>query len=96
MHLLKELYKNTNWNLSQNLITLGLLKPISVKKRLLTNFINKKDPVLKGEFHTKYEKIEIYSLPIWKKVNRLIMINILKEIGIILRTHGKESNPLFL
>ena len=29
------------------------------------------------------------------KVNKLIMINILKEIG-ILRTHGKESNPLFL
>ena len=24
------------------------------------------------------------------------MINTLKEIGIILRTHGKESNPLFL
>ena len=93
MHLLKELYKNTNWNLSQNLITLGLLKPISVKKRLLTNFINKKDPVLKGEFHTKYKKIEIHSLPIWKKVNRLIMINILKEIGTLLRTHGKESNP---
>ena len=23
------------------------------------------------------------------------MVNILKEIGIILRTHGKESNPLF-
>ena len=31
-----------------------------------------------------------------KKVNRPIMINILKEIGIILGTHGKESNPLFL
>ena len=24
------------------------------------------------------------------------MINILKEIGITLRSHGKESNPLFL
>ena len=31
-----------------------------------------------------------------KKVNRLIMINILKVIGIILITYGKESNPLFL
>ena len=28
-----------------------------------------------------------------KKVNRLIMINILKEIGILSRTYGKESNP---
>ena len=29
-------------------------------------------------------------------VNRLILINILKQIGIILRTHGKESNHLLL
>ena len=29
-------------------------------------------------------------------LNRLIMINVLKKIGIILRTHGKESNLLFL
>ena len=34
-------------------ITLGLQKSISVKEKLLTNFINKKDPVLKDEFHTK-------------------------------------------
>ena len=37
-------------------ITLGLQKSISVKNKLLTNFINKKDPVLKEEFHTKYKK----------------------------------------
>ena len=37
-------------------ITLGLQKSISVKNKLLTNFINKKDPVLKKEFHTKYKK----------------------------------------
>ena len=36
-------------------ITLGLQKSISVKNKLLTNFINKKDPVLKEEFHTKYK-----------------------------------------
>ena len=42
------------------------------------------------------ENIEIYSPSLLRKVNRLIMTNILKEIGIILRTHGKESNPLFL
>ena len=37
-------------------ITLGLQKSISVKNKLLTNFINKKDPILKEEFHTKYKK----------------------------------------
>ena len=37
-------------------ITLGLEKSISVKNKLLTNFINNKDPVLKEEFHTKYKK----------------------------------------
>ena len=37
-------------------ITLDLQKSISVKNKLLTNFINKKDPVLKEEFHTKYKK----------------------------------------
>ena len=31
-------------------------KSISVKNKLLTNFINKKDPVLTEEFHTKYKK----------------------------------------
>ena len=38
-------------------ITLGLEKSLSVKKKLLKNFINKKDPVLKEEFHTNYKKI---------------------------------------
>ena len=33
-------------------ITLGLQKSISVKNKLIKNFINKKDPVLKEEFHT--------------------------------------------
>ena len=37
-------------------ITLGLQKSISVKNKFLTNFINKKDLVLKEEFHTKYKK----------------------------------------
>ena len=79
-------------------MTLGLQKSISVKNKLVTNFINKKDPTLKEECHTWLTKknIEIYSPPIWRKVNRLIMTNILEEIRIILRTHGKELNPLFL
>ena len=75
--------------------TLGLQKSISVTNKLLTNFINKKDPVRNFTLNTKY--IEIYFLPLWRKVNRfIIIINILKETGIILRAHGKESNPLFL
>ena len=37
-------------------ITPGLQKSIFVKNRLLTNFINKKDPILKEEFHTNYKK----------------------------------------
>ena len=37
-------------------ITLGLQKSIFVKNKLLTNFINKKDPILKEEFHTNYKK----------------------------------------
>ena len=36
-------------------IILGLQKSISVKKKLLTNYINKRDPILKEEFHTKYK-----------------------------------------
>ena len=37
-------------------ITLELQKSISVKKKLLTNFINKKDSVLKEECQTNYKK----------------------------------------
>ena len=37
-------------------VTLGLQKSISVKNKLLTNFINKKDPILKKVCHTNYKK----------------------------------------
>ena len=66
--------------ISKPWITLGLQKSIYVKNKLFTNCINKKDPVLKDEFHTKYKNIETYTLPLLRKVNRLIMINILQEI----------------
>ena len=36
-------------------IALGLQKSISAKNKLLKSFINKKDPVLKEEFDTKYK-----------------------------------------
>ena len=55
MHLLKELNKY-NLKLKSNLwITLGLQKSTSVKNKLLKNYINKRDPILKEEFHTKYK-----------------------------------------
>ena len=37
-------------------VNLVLQKSISVKNKLLANFINKKDPILKEEFHTNYKK----------------------------------------
>ena len=71
-------------------ITLGLQKSISVKNKLLTNFINKKDPILKEEFQTNYKKYRNLLSTLMKKSDRLIMIIILKEIEIILRTCGKD------
>ena len=44
--------------ISKPWITSGLQKSISVKNKLLTNFINKKQhPILKEEFYTNYKKI---------------------------------------
>ena len=37
-------------------ITLGLQKSVPVKNKLLKSFINKKDPILKEEFHINYKK----------------------------------------
>ena len=50
-------FKSKSW------ITLSLQVSISVKNKLITNFVNKRDPIIKEEFHTKY-KIEIYSPPL--------------------------------
>ena len=50
-------------------IILSLQKLISVKNRLLKYFINKKDPILKKEFHTKY-KIYTNLLPILMKKSK--------------------------
>ena len=44
-------FKSKTW------IILGLQKSISVKNKLHTIFFNKRDPVLKEEFHTKFKKI---------------------------------------
>ena len=43
-------------------ITLELQKPISVKNKLLTNFINKKAPIIKEEFHTNSKKLTVLAI----------------------------------
>ena len=48
-------------------ITLGLQKSVSVKNKLLTNFINKKDPILKEERHTNYKKYRNLLFTLTKK-----------------------------
>ena len=48
-------------------ITLALQKSISVKNKSLTNFINKMDPVLKEQFHTKYKKYRHLLCTLMKK-----------------------------
>ena len=53
--LLKRINKYKLKFKSKPWITLGLQKSISAKNKLFKNFINKKDPVLKEEFHIKYK-----------------------------------------
>ena len=48
-------------------ITSGLQKSISVKNKLPTNFIDKKDPILKEEFHTNYKNYRNLLSTIMKK-----------------------------
>ena len=55
MHLTKELI-STCLDLSLNpWIILGLQKSISLKNKLLTQFINTKHPILKEEIHNEYK-----------------------------------------
>ena len=74
-------------------ITLGLQKSISVKNKLLKDFINKKDPVLKEEFHTNYKKYRNLLSTLLKKSKQAYFDQYFGKIGIILKTHGKELIP---
>ena len=67
-----------------------------MKNKLLTNVINKKDPILKEESDTNCNKYRNLLSILMKKVNSLITTDILKKIGKVLRTDGKELNPSFL
>ena len=51
-------------------ITLDLQKSISVKNKLLKNFINKKDPILKEEFYTNYKKYRNLLSTLMEKVKQ--------------------------
>ena len=94
--LLKRINKYKLKFKSKPWITLGLQKLISATNKLLKNFINKKDPVLKEEFHTKYKIYRNLLSTLMKKSKQAYLKNILKETGIILRTHGKELNHLLI
>ena len=95
MHLLKKINKYKLKFKSKPWITSDLQKSIFLKHKLLTNFINKKDPTLKEESHPNYKKYRNLLSTLMKK-SKQAYYDILKKTGIILRTHGKESNLLFL
>ena len=83
-------FKSKHW------ITSGLQKSIFVKNKLLTNFINKKNPILKEKFHTNQKKCRNLLSTLMKKRKQAYYDKYFEKIRITLRTHGKESNPLFL
>ena len=67
IHLFEKINKYKLKLKSKSQITLGLQKSISVKNRLYTNFINKKNPLLKGEFYTNYKKCTNLLFTLMKK-----------------------------
>ena len=81
---------------SEPWITLGLQKSISVKSKLLTNFVNKKDPILKEEFHTKYKKYRNLLSTFMKKSKQAYYGKYFERNWNDIKntTQGKESNPL--
>ena len=56
MYLFKKINKYKLKFMSKSWANLGLQKSISLKNKLLTNFINKKRAILKEEFHPNYKK----------------------------------------
>ena len=77
-------------------ITLDLQKSMSIKIKLLTNFINKKDPILKEECHTNYKKYRHLLSALMKKSKQAYYDRYFEKKCGILRTCGKELKPLFL
>ena len=56
----------------------------------------KENPILKEECHTNYKKYRNLLSALKKKSKQAYYTDILEEIGIILKTHGTELDPLFL
>ena len=58
-------------------------------------FINKKDPILKEEFHTNCEKYRNLFSTLLKNSKQSYYDKYLKEMGIILGIHGRNQIPYF-
>ena len=82
---------------SKHSMTLGFQKSIFMKNKLLTNFINKKDPIIKEECHTNYKKYRNLLSTLMKRRKQAYYDRYFeKKNRKILTTHGKELNPSFL
>ena len=80
-------FKSKTW------ITLVSQKSISVKNRLITNFINMKHPILKEETHIEYKNYRNMLSTLMKKSKQAYYNKYFETNGITLKTHGKESSP---
>ena len=76
-------------------ITLCLQKSISVKNKLLTNFINKKDPILKEEFHTNYKKYRNLLSTLMKKSKQAYYDKYFERNWSNIKNIWKEIKSLF-
>ena len=92
---LKRIYKHKFMFKSKPWITLDLQKSISVKNKLLINFITEMDPKIKEEFHPNYKKYSNLLSTLMKKSKLAYYDKYFERIGIILRTNRK-SHSLFL
>ena len=77
-------------------ITLGLQKSIFVENKLLTNFINKKDPILKKQFQTNYKKYRSLLSILMKKRKQAYYDKYFERHWNNIKNTWRKSNPLFL
>ena len=83
-------FKSKSW------ITLGLQKSISAKNKLLTNFINKKDPILKEAFHTNYKKYRNLLATLMKKSKQAYYDKYFEKNWNNIKNTWKGIKPLIL
>ena len=70
------------------------LTKINICEKKITNFINKKDPVLKEEYHTSYRKCKNLLSTLMKKSKQAYYDKYFERKGN--ERNGKELNPLVL